>query len=101
LFQIALKKIIDLKSSSDLELGPKTLVEGSKEAICLEILKNGRHIRADELFSAIWGYEAQAKNEMARLRKLRSRIKNKTDIDVISYKGCYFIQANENKKIAS
>ena len=89
LFQMALDKI---KSPQQVikKQNLKPLI-GDKEALCLSILSSGKIINQDILFKEIWGEEAKNKEELARLRKLISRIRSKSEIDIQSHKGSYFI----------
>ncbi len=98
LFQLALNKIQG--QGQELAISPVVTVSktvGDKESVALSILSQGKPVSKEELFKMIWGSEPQTKDELARLRKLISNLRDKVDGEIVSRKGSYLI---EKKKAA-
>lgn len=93
LFQLALKKVYYSQRES-LNSSPMT---GTKEEQITKLLHTSSSgMRKDELYLLIYGSEATTKEDFNKLKTAIMRVRKKSNIDIKTKKGCYFIPPKKN-----
>jgi hypothetical protein len=99
LFSLCIKKFIRSFKTNAVKQNKDDMSFQTKEEKLFELLKlHASGISKSELFLKIWGTEVVSKDELKRLSKLLERVKLKYGIKVLSRKGAYILENNQQIK---
>jgi hypothetical protein len=97
LLALALKKYQHHFESSEKEIG-STISEGRKEKILADLIQNCSHpIQKEVIHQLIWGRSLKDKDDMVKLKKLVSRVRQLYHLDIKFKNNCYFLIKEEIK----
>jgi hypothetical protein len=87
LFSLALEKLLTKSASPHLDV--KNKGDMTKGQLVLEILLHHSPVAKEKLYELVWGKEAGAKSDLAKLQLIIFRLNLKGDVQIKYRKGCY------------
>ncbi len=95
LLALALKKYQHHFQSAEKEISA-TISEGRKEKILADLIQNCSHpIPKEVIHQLIWGRSLEDKDDMIKLKKLVSRVRQLYHLDIKFKNNCYFLITDE------